>query len=299
MSAPVTPEWIAADWGTSRLRVFAMQGRKVLARAASDDGMGRLGRVDFAPALRRLVSGWLAGDPEIVACGMVGARQGWIEAPYRPVPCRPLDGALTRAPCDDMRVFVVGGLSQSAPADVMRGEETQIAGFLALNPGFDGVLCLPGTHTKWAHLSAGEVVSFRTFMTGELFALLSEQSVLRHSVSGDGMNSESFLQGVAHARARPEALAGYLFSLRATSLLENTAPAALRSRLSGLLIGAELASARPYWLGQNIAILGFGPQSQAYRDALEAEGVPALMTDTETATLAGLHAAFKTIEAPG
>lgn len=300
MSAPVNPEWIAVDWGTSRLRAYAMKGRAVLAKAASDDGMGRLAPHEFAPALRRLVAPWLRGITTVVACGMVGARQGWAEAPYRPVPCKPLDGAILRLPCDDIRAFVVGGLSQAAPPDVMRGEETQIAGFLALNPGFDGVLCLPGTHTKWAHLSAGEVVSFRTFMTGELFALLSEQSILRHSLATDATNDASlFLQGVADARARPEALAGYLFSLRAASLLENAAPGSLRARLSGLLIGSELAAARPYWLGQNVAILGLGPQPQAYRDALEAEGVPALMTDTEAATLAGLHAAFQTIEVPG
>lgn len=290
----ITPDWIAVDWGTTNLRAFAMRGTQSLAKAASADGMGTLAREGFEPALRKLVAPWLAHrDVPIIACGMVGSRQGWVEAPYRAVPCTPLADVLTAAPSDSgLTVRVVPGLRQSSPADVMRGEETQIAGFLALNPGFDGVLCLPGTHTKWVHLSAGEVVSFRTFMTGELFALLSTASVLRHSLAGDDWNADAFVEGMRDAMAKPESLAAALFTLRATHLLEDAAPGLLRARLSGLLTGAELAAARPYWLGQNVAVLGFEAQSRAYRDALDELGVPALMVDTQSATLAGLAAAY-------
>jgi 2-dehydro-3-deoxygalactonokinase len=296
--AEITPEWIAVDWGTSNLRAFAMRGDKAIARAGSADGMQHLDRSDFEPALRRLIAPWLgSGEMRAVACGMVGSRQGWVEAPYRAVPCTPLSPGLTEAPCGaGLRVWVISGLSQARPADVMRGEETQIAGFLALNPGFDGVLCLPGTHTKWAQLSAGEVVSFRTFMTGELFALLSEASVLRHSLSSQTWHAASFEEGLRDAQAKPEALAASLFGLRATGLLDGTAPERLRARLSGLLIGAELAAARPYWLGQNLAILGMGPQAQAYRDALGLQGAPALLVDSDRATLEGLHAAYSHIK---
>ncbi|MEM6888774.1 MAG: 2-dehydro-3-deoxygalactonokinase [Pseudomonadota bacterium] len=289
----ITPEWIAVDWGTTNLRVFAMRGPEVLARAQSEEGMGRLNRDGFESALHRLIEPWVNGGPvPIVACGMVGSRQGWIEAPYRAVPCKPLSEALTRAPSDLFGVHVISGLSQTQPADVMRGEETQIAGMLALNPSFDGVLCLPGTHTKWAHLSANEVVSFRTFMTGELFALLTDYSVLRHSVSSDAWEADSFAEGVATTLSRPEALAANLFNLRAAGLLHGTLAAQLRARLSGLLLGAELAAARPYWLGQNLAILGLGAQAKAYRDALASQGVSAVQVDSERATLAGLTAAY-------
>ena len=105
--------------------------------------------------------------------------------------------------------------------------------------------CLPGTHTKWVQVSAGEVVSFRTCMTGEMFALLSERSVLRHSVAAEGLEEDAFEDALMATLARPEALAAGLFGLRAEGLLEGTAPGALRSRLSGLLIGAELAATRP------------------------------------------------------
>ena len=293
-------DWIALDWGTSNLRAYAMQGATVLERAASDDGMAKLSPEAFEPAMRRLIDPWLDGSDTIpvVACGMVGSRQGWVEAPYRTVPCTPLSEDLTRAPTQTgLRVFVVSGLSQADPADVMRGEETQIAGFLSLNPGWDGVLCLPGTHTKWVHLSAGEVVSFQTFMTGELFNLLGTASVLRHSVTlTSTWEDAAFAEAVSDAMARPEKLAARLFGLRAGDLLHNKNKADTSAALSGYLIGAELAAARPYWLGQNLAILGTGTQAKAYQSALSQQGVPAMLVDTELATLAGLTAAHRSLK---
>ncbi|WP_299829531.1 2-dehydro-3-deoxygalactonokinase [uncultured Roseobacter sp.] len=295
MSEEIAPDWIAVDWGTTNLRAFAMQGSRVLARAQSEDGMGRLAASEFEAALMRLIGSWLdAGKVPVIACGMVGSRQGWVEAPYRTVPCTPLSEHLTTAPTEaDLDVRVVSGLSQNSPADVMRGEETQIAGFLALNPGWDGVLCLPGTHTKWVHLSAGEVVSFQTFMTGELFALISDRSVLRHSVTGEDWDADAFDTAVADAMSHPERLAARLFGLRADHLLHGTTAATSRATLSGLLIGAELAAARAYWLGQNIAILGTGHQAHAYQSALRPQGLEAMLVDTEKTTLAGLTAAHR------
>jgi 2-dehydro-3-deoxygalactonokinase len=292
-------EWIAVDWGTTNLRAFAMQGATALERAQSNAGMGKLARDGFEPALTALVGPWIRNAPlPVIACGMVGSRQGWREAPYRAVPCTPLAPEMTRlTTACGIEVHLISGLSQAAPPDVMRGEETQIAGFLSLNPGWDGVLCLPGTHTKWAHLSAGEVVSFQTFMTGELFDLLSSASVLRHAIAGIGWDTAAFEASVQEAMARPERLAARLFSLRASNLLDGTGPAATRASLSGLLIGSEIAAARPYWLGQNLAILGTGTQSRAYRDALALQGVSAMLTDAERATLAGLTAAHRSLKA--
>jgi len=121
MNAPVTADWIAVDWGTSTIN----------------------------------------GPTTVVACGMVGARQGWKEAPYVCVPCPTLPNGFTHAPTQDanLLVHIIPGISQTKPADVMRGEETQITGFLARNPNWDGVICLPGTHTKWVHVSADEIVA--------------------------------------------------------------------------------------------------------------------------------------------
>ena len=286
-------DWIAVDWGTSHLRALAMRGTQVLARAQSDDGMGRLRPDQFESALLSLVQDWLVPGRvmPVVACGMVGSRQGWVEAPYRAVPCAPLGTALVPAPTRDPRlsVWVIPGLKQASPADVMRGEETQIAGFLAQNPSWDGVICLPGTHSKWVHVSAGEVVSFQTFLTGEMFALLAEHSVLRHSVSG--WDDAGFVEGLESALDRPERLMARLFSLRAEGLVHGLDAGRARARLSGLLIGAELAAAKPYWLGQRVALVGDAALAQHYRRALERLAVPVTVHDADEVTLAGLLAA--------
>jgi len=292
----MTVEWIAVDWGTTNLRVWAMGHRGVLAEAVSDDGMGRLDRDGFEPALLRLIAQWLQDGTrtEVIACGMVGSRQGWHEAPYRTVPCAPLDSvALVAAPTRDARISMrlVPGLKQNTPADVMRGEETQIAGVLAMTPGYDGIICLPGTHSKWAHVSAGEVVSFQTFLTGEMFALLSQASVLRHGMVGDGWDEAAFDEGLSDALSRPERIGAKLFGIRAEGLIAGLSAAAARARLSGLLIGMELAAARPYWLGQAVTLVGSEALARSYARALRTQGVEPRMVSGTEAVLAGLQAA--------
>ena len=291
-------DWIAVDWGTSNLRAWAMRGQTPVAEASSDKGMGSLKQEDFEAALLELIEPWLGTTSmKIIACGMVGARQGWVEAPYLMVPTPPVGGQVVRPVVADPRldVCILPGLSQAQPADVMRGEETQIAGFLAAVPDFDGILCLPGTHTKWVQISAGEVVSFRTYMTGELFALISKQSVLRHSMD-DGWDEAAFAEAVRDGMAKPQALAGRFFSLRAESLLLPPAEGAAKAQLSGFLIGAELAAARPYWLGQRVALLGDAKLARLYTTALAPEGVVPETADVTQATLAGLASAYVTLK---
>ncbi|MEQ6250691.1 2-dehydro-3-deoxygalactonokinase [Sulfitobacter sp. HNIBRBA3233] len=292
--------WIAADWGNSHLRAWLMDGDAPRESMVSQDGARGLTREGFEPALLRLVEPHLpAGTPvDVIACGAVGAREGWCEVPYRKLPAVPpgFDGAIT-APVRDARlaVHLLAGVSQDSPAAVMRGEETQIAGFLAANPGWDGVICLPGTHSVWAHISAGEIVSFRSFLTGELFALISQQSVLRHTMAGhtgqEGAESV-FLEAMSDAMSRPERVAADLFSLRAGALLHGLDPAEARARLSGMLIGQELAAARPYWLGQRVAIIGTDGLSARYGAALATQGVVAETAEAGATTLRGLVAAW-------
>ncbi len=291
----VMAEWIAVDWGTSRLRAWAMKGDEILAEASSDAGMSKLTKTEFEPALLGLIEDWLGhGQTEVVACGMVGARQGWVEAPYAAVPVAPLSAPPIRVPDTDPRLaaYVVPGLKQTRQPDVMRGEETQVAGFLSAHDDWDGVICLPGTHTKWIHISAGEVVSFRTFMTGEIFDLLSGASVLRHSV-GEGWDDTSFQSGLDATLSRPESISAELFGLRANDLLNGADPNACRARLSGLLIGAELAAARAYWLGQSIAVVGAEKLSATYAQALKKQGAFVTLVNGQDMTIAGLIAARK------
>lgn len=286
-------DWIAVDWGTSTLRAWAVSGASVVAEAQSDQGMGRLAPEQFEAALLDLIEPWRNGPTSVIACGMVGARQGWVEAPYKPVPYAPGAPDLVLAPArdPDLSVLIVPGVCQTRPPDVMRGEETQIAGYLAKRPAFDGVLCLPGTHTKWAHISAGEIVSFTTVMTGEMFALLRDQSVLRHSVD-NAWSDRDFDEAVSVALSRPERLAAELFSIRAAGLVAGQDPGMAIARLSGLLIGAELAATRPYWLGQDVAMIGAPSLTHRYKAALSQQGIVAEDVDGAAMALAGLSAVF-------
>jgi 2-dehydro-3-deoxygalactonokinase len=189
-----------------------------------------------------------------------------------------------------MNVRIVPGLSQDDPPDVMRGEETKVAGFLALNPGWDGTLLLPGTHPKWVAVSGGEVTAFRTSLTGEVFAALAEHTVLRHSF-GTGWDEAAFAEGVAEGLARPEQLLNRLFAIRAAGLLQGLAPDAARARASGLLIGADLAGAKGWWLGTSVALLGTGAPADAWAAALTQQGAQPTRLDATEATLAGLATA--------
>lgn len=296
-------DWIAVDWGTSSLRAWAIDAQgATLDTAQSTKGMGTLAPSEFEAALLELIEPWIKGSSanapmQIIACGMVGARQGWIEALYAKVPSLPISVTLTKAPTQDPRldVQIVPGLSQSTPADVMRGEETQIAGFQAQFPKFDGIICLPGTHTKWAHVSAGEVVSFQSFMTGEMFALLSKHSVLKHSLRDGTWDNTAFDDALADTLSRPEKLASKLFTLRAEDLLNGLDGGAAKARLSGLLIGAELAAAKPYWLGQMVALIGDDGLTDLYASALKTQGIIAQRTNPTDMTLAGLKSARASI----
>lgn len=302
MSIVANASFVAVDWGTTNLRAAVLdESGVVLDRRATDQGMGCLAKEDFEPALVALLSDLLndARPLPVICSGMVGSRQGWHEAPYATAPCRAPSGEdVVRVPVQDQRlaVWIVPGVKQTKPSDVMRGEETQIAGFLSRFPKFDGVLCLPGTHTKWVRISAEEIVSFQTFLTGELFSLLAEQSVLRHSVATDALDLVSFADAVSDAMARPQALAAKLFTIRADSLISDLTEEAARGRLSGYLLGLELAASRPYWLGMDVALIGDPKLCALYQEALSAQGCPARSHDAAGMTVEGLSAAYQSIK---
>ena len=293
--------WIAIDWGSSNLRVWALNNNNaILDSILSNDGMLGLASNEFEPLLFEKISKWGVGDANIpiLCCGMVGAKQGWVEAPYASIPYNLMQKAdNVKVRCSDHRlnVRILGGLRQDNPADVMRGEETQIRGFLSIFSNFDGIICLPGTHTKWVHVSAGEVISFRTFMSGELFDLLSKYSVLKHSVKSDGWDDEEFKSAVSESISNPQKIFSDFFKLRADHLLKQVEQSELRSKLSGYIIGAELAGAKPYWLGQNVVILGNNNLSKIYKTALEGQGIFAQQIDATECTLNGLAQAFSLI----
>lgn len=304
MSDAVRPDWIAVDWGTSRLRVWAMNAAGApLAQAQAATGMGSLAPQDYDAALIALAGGWLREDaptPALV-CGMAGAREGWLAAPYADVATLLAQvSAGAAAPQADPRlaVRILPGLKQVAPPEVMRGEETQLAGLLTLRPGFEGLVALPGTHCKWAQVADGRVRVFRTVMTGEMFALLAGHSVLRHAMPPDLalIDDEAFSDAVREAFARPAEAVAALFSVRAGLLLDQATAAQAGGRLSGLLIGMELAAASALFPGDGpVTLIGETALCARYAGALAAVGRAGEVIDASKATLAGLTAAHATL----
>ncbi len=175
---------IGVDWGTSSFRAYRLAGDgRILDRSAAPLGIMAVPERRFDAALRRAIGAWLAdGERRVLLCGMIGSRQGWVEAPYLDCPAGPaeLAQALVGVPFADAEVRLVPGLAArdaAAIPEVMRGEETQIAGALDRIGGSD-LVCLPGTHAKWARLAGGRVTGFATYLTGEAFAALRDHTIL-------------------------------------------------------------------------------------------------------------------------
>lgn len=296
----MNPAWIAVDWGTSNLRTWAVDaGHRVAARAESDRGAKFLARDEFEGALLALISDWLpkSGSLPVLVGGMAGSRRGWAEAPYIETPCDL--GELFRrrvsVPTTDprMNVEIVPGLCQRVAGrpDVMRGEEVQLLGFAAAEPGFIGLACLPGTHSKWVELDRGRVSGFTTYLSGELFEVLAEYSMLAQAMEGGGWDEAGFAAGVRAGTAAPGRLLALLFGVRAAALLENRNPAWCRSYLSGLTTGAELAAAvEGAATDIPVALIGAPSLTRLYEQALTLGGRTCRVMSGEAATLAGLAA---------
>ena len=252
MSSAQSP-LISVDWGTSSFRAFlASPNGAVIDSVENDRGILTVDAGEHERILADAVGAWRGKSAlPIVMSGMIGARQGWVEAPYAACPggLREVALAMIAIPTNTLgEVFVVPGMSaidsHGAP-DVMRGEETQIIGALAASGDADGLFVLPGTHSKWARVAAGRITGFATYMTGEVFAVLKNHSILgRLMAEGDDLG-EGFDEGVrAAARLeRPGDLLHAIFMTRTLGLFDRLGAAKLADYLSGLLIGAEISAA--------------------------------------------------------
>ena len=191
-------KWIAVDWGTSTFRAYLVQNNKVSDTIETKDGMKFVKSHLFEQTLLSLIDRWLDDDEitEILASGMVGSKQGWEEAPYQQTPCNLKKLNYITPTLKDNRISlkIFSGISQTHQPDVMRGEETQIAGFLNETPNFNGSICLPGTHSKWVEIRNNNIIKFKTFMTGELFEIISKNSVLIHSVEAEKIDKMELLK---------------------------------------------------------------------------------------------------------
>jgi 2-dehydro-3-deoxygalactonokinase len=240
---------IAIDWGTSSLRVYRLdRDGAILESRSSASGILAVEGGAFAQALEQAAGDWIAsGEAPILMSGMIGSRQGWVEAPYAACPAgvEEIGKALREVRWKNHRAWIAPGLScrdASGVHDVMRGEEVQILGVLdELGAGSHRV-CLPGTHSKWVTVSEGRIVSFATYMTGEVYAVLKAHSILGRQMSGEAHSEAAFADGIARS-ADGTGLLHHLFGVRARGLFGELDDAESASYLSGLLIGHELRTA--------------------------------------------------------
>ncbi len=280
--------FIAVDWGTTNRRAYRIDssGRCV---DELEDGKGALSvpKGEF-PAAAAEIRGRL-GDWPMLLAGMAGSNRGWVDAPYVPCPSG-IDDLVGNLVWAGDREAIVPGLSfvGEGRADVMRGEEVQLLGAVAAGdiPG-DALVCHPGTHNKWVIVSGGRITAFRTVMTGELFNLLKQHSIIGDLLQGEVAPNDAFGEGVAHALAHDD-LPAELFAIRARWLLGQAEPGSSAAYASGLLIGSD-AKIGLAGNGGEVIVMGRPELTGLYAAAIAQAGGRPRELDGEQCFIAGIR----------
>lgn len=288
--------FIVADWGTTRFRGYLIENETILDQVSSDEGISALQKGQHRDVFLRQCGPWLQAEPNapVLLVGMVGSREGWVEAPYASCPAGPAEIAQALAPVDlenGRKGHIIPGLfCEPAPgaADVMRGEET-----LVLGAGIeDGLICSAGTHPKWILMRNGRIERFATYMTGEMYALLREHSMIGRAVEKP-QDPKGFDLGLdAAERNSGEARVGLLhllFGARAAVVSDRMDGHLLAPYLSGLLTGDEINGAlAQFGRPDTVTILASPERADLYVHALDRHGIKAEVKDTKEALIAGL-----------
>ena len=293
---------IGVDWGTSSFRAFRLtRDGAIRDRRGAPRGIMAIPDGRFADTLREEIGPWLAsGERHVLLSGMIGSRQGWVEAPYLPCPAGPAEiaAALIDVAFDWAQVKIVPGVSAidaSGVAELMRGEETQLVGVLGAVGGVAWA-CLPGTHAKWARVEDGRIAGFSTYLTGEAYAALRGHTILGRMMRDGATEPAAFDQGVARA-AQPGGLLHHLFGVRSLALVGRLTEGEGASYLSGLLIGHEVRAALAgIPSGAVVHMIGAPELTALYARAVEACGGMAERLNGEAAAkglaLIGQHTAW-------
>ena len=299
------PAYVAVDWGTSSFRLWLIgEDSSILAERRSGEGMTTAAQTGFAKVLQSHLDTISAPDAlPVIVCGMAGARQGWVEAGYIDTPTS-LAAILTGAvsvPGQSRDVRILPGLAQRSQQvpDVMRGEETQLLGAIAADAKGEQLVCMPGTHSKWVRVLDGQVTGFSTFMTGELFDVITKHSILSHAVAGAAdmpPDTKAFEAALKTALDKPTLVTNLLFTARSGQLLNGLTAAGAQALISGTLIGAEIAGALAS-AGQNAAItlVASGRLQALYEDAFRTLSLNYKTIDADAAVRRGLSAAAEAI----
>jgi 2-dehydro-3-deoxygalactonokinase len=280
--------FIAVDWGTTNRRAYRIAADGGLVDHFEDDqGVLAVPAGGFPAAVAEIRQ--RLGDLPLLFAGMVGSNRGWLEAPYVTCPAGFQDLVARLVWVEPGRAAIVPGVCRSDgdAADVMRGEEMQILGAFASGAvGADATVCHPGTHNKWIRLEGGRIAAFRTVMTGEIFNLLREHSILADLLAGPVEPGPAFAAGVRHGFDESD-LTAELFSVRARFLLGKTRREDSAAYASGLLIGADLRVGLALGGEAGIVVMGRPELTRLYAAALDHCGRAARECDGEDAFLAG------------
>jgi 2-dehydro-3-deoxygalactonokinase len=293
---------IIGDWGNSNARLWLCTADGAVLDRRDGPGISAL-RSDsaaIAGAFSVMTLGWPAEVPALLA-GVVGASFGWRDAGYLPCPIAvdAIGGSAVRAPTNERIVWILPGLrcvNRWGEPDTMRGEEFQIAGWAALTGERDALLCLPGTHCKWARVAGNLVTGFHSAISGELFALLGAHSVMiDRSAQQAAHDAEAFTEGVELARSSDRVdLAALLFAARARQAVGAMSADRAPSFLSGIIIGCDIRTAlAQYGDTDRLVIAGAGALSAHYASALMQWERKADVIDGDAAMRAGLIAAAR------
>jgi 2-dehydro-3-deoxygalactonokinase len=287
--------FIAVDWGTTNRRAYRIDAAgKCVEEFEDGKGILALASGDFAAAVAEIRQ--RLGDHPLLLAGMIGSNRGWKEAPYVPCPAG-VDEIVEALVWPGEREAIVPGVSylKNGRADVMRGEEVQLLG--AVGAGLvdpTGLVCHPGTHNKWATLRRGKISEFRTVMTGELFNLLKEHSILSDFLQGKVEPNDVF-KSAAHEAIFNESLPAELFSVRARVLLGQAKQEDAASYASGLLIGTDVRIGLSLPTGAQITVIGRPELTKLYAAAIRQANREAIELDGERCFLAGIQEIAKRI----
>ena len=294
------PSLIALDWGTSSMRAYLLgQKGEVLEERSEPWGIMNVPNGDFSKAYDTVVGGWKKTFPYLkaITAGMIGSTSGWKEAPYCQTPAGSEELADKMAYLAEADLYIIPGIASfNDRPNVMRGEETQIAGALQLDPSLEkeSLIVMPGTHSKWVNIHEGKVISFDTYMTGEIFSVLSQHTILGRPSQDCGKKAspddaeKAFNTGVQTARESKKGVSPLLFSTRANFLAGKLKPEATLDYLSGLLIGEEIRCGLFNGLPGQITLIGNEALCKRYLRVLDIFEVSSEVKTVTDAAQAGL-----------
>jgi len=287
-------DWIAIDWGTTNFRAWFIKGKKIIKEINEPYGIKNISDKNYENILIKIlkIPKKTNNKINIISCGMIGSKQGWFNTGYEKN-LNLIKNNLVKVKTKNkfLDFYIVKGLAQNSPYDVMRGEETQALGYLQINKKFTGFLCLPGTHSKWIKINQGKLIKFKTYMTGELHEIISRHTILKHSLIEKKISKSIFKQSVLLSQKKNFNFFDHLFEFRSRNLLSNKKYFP-KSELIGYLIGSEIKSNINNIKNNKVIIIGSNYNSKLYSQAMQVLKIKNSIVDSTNVTIIGLKTLF-------